>query len=201
MEGIFETVTVTVRVTVHLKHIEISGEDSIVVLSCKKFRYGKWKILKMSPEADQNPSNEEREIERQRRKVIHEKNYTRMTSRCKRIGMIRYSFLKQEGNNSIEKLIKNLFDHVHRKSLYKNYKNIREIFTVINCRKMKWKFEKLWSKNFFATKSYKFYKNGTSVRISIGKGLNHITEWKLQFRKYIIFLVKEYNKKYHLRYY
>lgn len=96
MEGIFETVTVTVRVTVYLKHIEISGEDSIVVLSCKKFRYGKWKILKMSPEADQNPSNEEREIERQRRKVIHEKNYTRMTSRCKRIGMIRYSFLKQE---------------------------------------------------------------------------------------------------------
>lgn len=62
---------------------------------------------------------------------------SRMTSRCKRIGMIRYSFLKQEGNNSIEKLIKNLFDHVHRKSLYKNYKNIREIFTVINCRKMK----------------------------------------------------------------
>lgn len=91
----------------------------------------------MSPEADQNPSNEEREIERQKRKVIHEKNYTRMTSRCKRIGMIRYSFLKQEGNNSIEKLIKNLFDHVHRKSLYENYKNIREIFTVINCRKMK----------------------------------------------------------------
>lgn len=127
---------------------------------------------------------------------------SRMTSRCKRIGMIRYSFLKQEDNNSIEKLIKNLFDHVHRKSLYKNYKNIREIFiTVINCRKMKWKLEKLWSKNFFATKSYKFYKNGTSVRISIGKGLNHITEWKLQFRKYIIFLVKEYNKKYHLRYY
>lgn len=111
------------------------------------------------------------------------------------------SFLKQEGNNSIEKLIKNLFDHVHRKSLYKNYKNIREIFTVINCRKMKWKLEKLWSKNFFATKSYKFYKNGTLVKISIEKRLNHITEWKLQFRKYIIFLVKEYNKKYHLRYY
>lgn len=74
VEEIFETVTVTVRVTVYLKHIEISGEDSIVVLSCKKFRYGKWKILKMSPEADQNPSNEEREIERQRRKVIHEKD-------------------------------------------------------------------------------------------------------------------------------
>lgn len=159
---------------------------------------------------ENEPRGRSKSIERRKRnRKAEEKSDPRkgldasqMTSRCKRIGMIRYSFLKQEGNNSIEKLIKNLFDHVHRKSLYKNYKNIREIFiTVINCRKMKWKLEKLWSKNFFATKSYKFYKNGTLVKISIEKRLNHITEWKLQFRKYIIFLVKEYNKKYHLRYY
>lgn len=113
---------------------------------------------------------------------------SRMTSRCKRIGMIRYSFLKQEDNNSIEKLIKNLFDHVHRKSLYKNYKNIQKIFTVINCRKMKWKFEKLWSKNFFATKSYKFYKNGTSVRISIGKGIESYNRMKITISKIYYFL-------------
>lgn len=138
-----------------------------------------------SKSIERRKRNRKAEVESDPRKEL---DASRMTSRCKRIGMIRYSFLKQEDNNSIEKLIKNLFDHVHRKSFYKNYKNIREIFiTVINCRKMKWKLEKLWSKNFLG--------------ISIGKGLNHITEWKLQFRKYIIFLVKEYNKKYHLRYY
>lgn len=201
MEGIFETVTVTARVWSTSRY-----REKILSLFCrvKNSDMGNGKSWKWAPRQikihrTKKEKSKGRKEESDPRKEL---DASRMTSRCKRIGMIRYSFLKQEGNNSIEKLIKNLFDHVHRKSLYENYKNIREIFiTVINCRKMKWKLEKLWSKNFFATKSYKFYKNGISVRISIGKGLNHITEWKLQFRKYIIFLVKEYNKKYHLRYY
>lgn len=195
MEGIFGTVIVTARVWSTSRYREkiLSLFYRVKNSDMGNGKSWKWAPRQIKIHRTKKEKSKGRKEESDPRKEL---DASRMTSRCKRIGMIRYSFLKQE-DNSIEKLIKNLFDHVHRKSLYKNYKNIREIFTVINCRKMKWKLEKLWSKNFFATKSYKFYKNGTSVRISIGKGLNHITEWKLQFRKYIIFLknfLKEYKK-------
>lgn len=186
MEGIFGTVIVTARVWSTSRY-----REKILSLFCrvKNSDMGNGKSWKWAPRQikihrTKKEKSKGRKEESDPRKEL---DASRMTSRCKRIGMIRYSFLKQE-DNSIEKLIKNLFDHVHRKSLYKNYKNIREIFTVINCRKMKWKLEKLWSKNFFATKSYKFYKNGTSVRISIGKGIESYNRMKITISKIYYFL-------------
>lgn len=130
MEGIFGTVIVTARVWSTSRY-----REKILSLFCrvKNSDMGNGKSWKWAPRQikihrTKKEKSKGRKEESDPRKEL---DASRMTSRCKRIGMIRYSFLKQEGNNSIEKSIKNLFDHVHRKSLYKNYKNIREIFTVI----------------------------------------------------------------------
>lgn len=124
---------------------------------------------------------------------------SRMTSRCKRIGMILF------WNKKVTTVSRNWSRTYSITCIANRSTKITRIYE----KSLRLLIVEKWNEN---SRSYdrrissqqnrtSFIKMEHRLESQLGKELNHITEWKLQFRKYIIFLVKEYNKKYHLRYY